>query len=224
MKLKNGKFNIDDLLSKNETDKEKTPLEFDIATVHMEDSALTYRDETTGAQYVLKGFNLSTGRIAKGVPVKIDFAALIQSNKPKLNVATQMKARFTFDLDKQLFKMEGLALQAKGAALEISNLVVLANGNISANLITQEFSTQKLAVTATGVQGKNSFDAKLDAPALNLVQTNFSGDKLTLNAKLDSEFGNIVASLVLSDLTGNPQSFKSSALALELDEATRTGI
>ncbi|MEQ1742242.1 MAG: hypothetical protein ABL869_07070, partial [Candidatus Nitrotoga sp.] len=82
---------------------------------------------------------------------------------------------------------------------------------------TQKFSAKKLAVTATGVQGKNNFDAKLDAPELNLVQNNFTGDKLTLSAKLDSAFGNIMANFALFDLTGNPQSFKSSALTLELD-------
>jgi AsmA protein len=217
VKFKNGKLNIDDLLSKNETNQEKTPLEFDIATVHVEDSELTYLDETTAAQYVLKGFNLNTARIANGVPGKIDFAAVIQSNKPKLNIAAQMKATLTFDLKKQQFQMEGLKLQAKGAALDISNLAVLANSNINANFDTQEFSARKLAVTATGAQGKNNFDAKLDAPELNLVQNNFTGDKLTLNAKLDSAFGNIVANLALFDLTGNPQSFKSSALTLELD-------
>lgn len=217
VKLKNGKFNIDDLLSKNETNQEKTPLEFDIASVHVEDSELTYLDETTAAQYVLKGFNLNTGRIANGVPGKIDFAAIIQSNKPKLNIAAQMKATLTFDLKKQQFQMDGLELQAKGAVLDISNLAVLASGNISANFDTQKFSAKKLAVTATGVQGKNNFDAKLDAPELNLAQNNFTGDKLTLSAKLDSAFGNIMANLALFDLAGNPQSFKSSALALELD-------
>ncbi|WP_173054698.1 AsmA family protein [Candidatus Nitrotoga sp. AM1P] len=217
VKFKNGKTNIDDLLSKNDTDEEKTPLEFDIASVHVEDSELTYLDESTGGQYKLKGFNLNTGRIANGVPGKIDFTAVIQSSKPKLDIAAQMKVKFTFDLKKQLFQMEGLELQAKGTALDISNLTVLANGNISANFDTQEFSTKKLVVTATGLQGKNNFDAKLDAPALNLVQNNFTGDKLTLNAKLDSAFGNIIANLALSDLTGNPQSFKSSALTLELD-------
>jgi AsmA protein len=217
VKFKNGKTNIDDLLNKKETDKEKTPLEFDIASVSVKDSELTYLDEATGAQYVLKGFNLNTGRIANGVPGKIDFAAAIQSSKPKLDIAAQMKTTFTFDLKKLLFQMEGLELQATGTALDISNLAVLANGNISANFDTQEFSTKKLAITATGVQGKNTFDAKLEAPALNLVQNNFTGDKLTLNAKLDSAFGNIVASLALLDLAGNPQSFKSSALTLELD-------
>jgi AsmA protein len=217
VKFKNGKTNIDDLLSKKSTDEEKMPLKFDIASVRVEDSELTYLDETTGAQYLLKGFNLSTGRIANGVPGKINFAAVIQSSKPKLDIATQMKVKFTFDLKKQLFQMEGLELQAKGAAFDISNLAVLANGNASANFDTQEFSIKKLVVTATGVQGKNNFDAKLDAPALNLIQNNFTGDKLALNAKLDSAFGNIVASLALFDLTGNLQSFKSSALTLALD-------
>ncbi|RFC30923.1 MAG: AsmA protein [Candidatus Nitrotoga sp. MKT] len=217
VKFKNGKTNIDDLLGKKETDKEKTPFEFNIASVRVENSELTYLDETTDAQYVLKGFNLNTGRIANGVPGKIDFAAVIQSSKPKLDMATQMKTTFTFDLKKQLYQMNGLELQAKGAALDISNLTVLANGDISANFDTQEFSAKKLAIAATGAQGKNNFDAKLDVPALSLIQNNFTGDKLTLNAKLDSSFGNIVASLALSNLTGNAQSFKSSALALELD-------
>jgi AsmA protein len=217
VKFKNGRTNIDDLLSKNDISEEKTPLEFDIASVRVDDSELTYLDESTGAQYKLKGLNLDTGRIANGTPGKIDFATVIQSSKPKLDIAAQMKVKFTFHLKKQLFQMEGLELQAKGAALDISNLVVLAKGNISANLDTQEFSTKKLVVTATGVQSKNNFDAKLDAPALNLVQNNLTSDKLTLNAKLDSAFGNIVASLALFDLTGNLQSFKSSALTLELD-------
>ena len=217
VKFKNGKTNIDDLISTEDPDEEKTPLTFDIASVHVEDSELTYLDETTGAQYLLKGLNLNTGRIANGVPSTIDFAAAMQSNKPKLDIAAQMKATLTFELDKLLFQMEGLELQAKGTALDISNLAVLANGDVSANLDTQEFSTKKLVVTATGVQRENSFDAKLDAPKLNLVQSNYTGEKLTLNAKLDNASSNIVASLALSDLTGNPQSFKSSALTLELD-------
>jgi hypothetical protein len=143
----------------------------------------------------------------------IDFAAVIQSSKPKLDMTTQIKTTFTFDLKKQLYQIEGLELQAKGAALDINNLALLANGNINANFDTQEFSTKKLAVTATGVQGKNNFDAKLDAPALSLIQNNFTGDKLTLNAKLDSLFGNIVANLALSDLTGTNHSRLAPARA-----------
>ncbi|CAH1199370.1 hypothetical protein NTGBS_360003 [Candidatus Nitrotoga sp. BS] len=216
VKFKNGKTNIDDLFSKK-TDEEKTPFEFDIASMHVKNSELTYLDEATGARYVLKDFNLNTGRIADGAPGKIDLATVVQSSKPMLDLTVKMKATSTFNLDKKLLQMEGLKLQAKGTALDISNLAAQAHGNINANFDTQEFSMNKLAVTATGMQGKNTFDAKLDAPVFNLVKNNFTSDKLTLHAKLGGAIGNIVANLALSDLAGNPQSFKSSALALELD-------
>ena len=41
VKFKNGRTNIDDLLSKNDNSEEKTPLEFDIASVRVDDSELT---------------------------------------------------------------------------------------------------------------------------------------------------------------------------------------
>lgn len=225
VKFKNGKTNIDDLLGKDESNpqgvaessSEKQPVKFDIASVRVEKTELNYRDEKTGAQYAVKDLNLKAGRIANGLPAKIDFAALIQSNQPKLDIATQLKATLTIDLDKQLYKVEGLDLQAKGTALDIRNLVVQASGDASANLATHEYAAQKLAVSATGVKDKNNFDAKLDAPALNLSKDKFSGDKLTINAKLDGVSGNIVALLTLAGLEGNAQFFKSSALSLNLD-------
>ena len=225
VKFKNGKTNIDDLLGEDEGKKEaaaespaeKQPVKFDIASVRVEKAELNYRDEKSGARYALKDLNFTSGRIANGVPAKVDFAALIQANQPKLDIATQLKTTLTFDLDKQLYTVEGLDLQAKGAALDISNLVVQASGDASANLDTQEYAAKKLAVSATGVKDKDNFEAKLDAPALNLTKDKFSGDKLTLNASLDGASGNIAANLTLPGLEGNAQFFKSSAITLDLD-------
>ncbi|MGA7749612.1 MAG: AsmA family protein, partial [Gallionella sp.] len=50
-----------------------------------------------------------------------------------------------------------------------------------------------------------------------LTKDKYSGDKLTLNAKLDAAFGNIAASLSLPGVEGNAQSFKVSALSLDMD-------
>ena len=217
VKFKNGKTNIDDLLGKDESKSEGQPVRFDIASVRVEKTELDYRDENSGARYALKDLKLKTGRIANGVPGRIDVAALIQANQPKLDVAAQLKATLTFDLEKQLYRVQGLDLQAKGAALDISNLVVQASGDASANLATQEFTANKLAATATGVKDKQNFDARLDAPALSLTKDKFSADKLSLNAKLDGALGNIVASLSMPGLEGNAQSFKSSALTFDID-------
>ena len=217
VKFKDGTTNIDDLLGKEEKKSEGQPVSFDIASVRVEKTGLSYRDQATGAQYTLEDLNLKTGRIAIGVPSKIDFSAVIQTSQPKLDIAAQLKATLTFDLEKQFYQVEGLELQAKGTALDISNLVVQASGDASANLAAQEFTAKKLQVSATGAKGKDSFDAKLDVPSLNMTKDKFSGDKLMLNAKLDGALGKIMAALSLQDLSGNTQLFKSRELALELD-------
>ena len=223
VKHKDGTTNIDDLLGKDENKKDEKKkndsqlVKFDIASVDIEKTDLSYRDEGTGAQYVIKDLNLKTGRIANGSPSKIALSAGIQANQPKLDISTQLKTTLTFDLNKQHYQLEGLDLQVSGAVLDISNLKIKASGDASANLATQEFGAQKFSLNATGMKVKDSFDATLDAPQLSLTKNKFSGDKLTLNAKLDGAFGSVVASLSLPGVEGNAQSFKVSALALDLD-------
>lgn len=218
VKHKDGTTNIDDLLGKGEKKQDDgQQVKFDIASVSIEKTNLAYRDEGTGAEYAIKDLNLKTGRIANGVPGKIDLSVGVQANQPKLDITTRLKTKLTFDLDKQQYQLEGLDLQASGTALDISNLKLKASGNANANLATLEFGAQKFTLNATGVKAKDNFDATLDAPALSLTKDKFSGDKLTLNAKLDGASGNIVAALSLPGLEGNAQSFRSSAFTLDLD-------
>lgn len=224
VKHKDGSTNIDDLLGEagqkpqqQENAVSGPPVKFDIASVSVDKTDLSYRDEGSGAQYAIRDLNLKTGRIAIGVPGKIDLSATIQTNQPKLDINTQLKTVLMFDPGKQKYQLQGLELKASGSALDISNLKVEASGDVSADLATQEFTAKNFVLNANGVKAKDKFDATLDAPSLNLARDKYSGDKLTLNAKLDAGFGNIVASLSLPDIEGNAQSFKVSALSLELD-------
>ena len=225
VKHKDGTTNIDDLLGQTEQKQqgqEQTsipgpPVKFDIASVSVQKTNLSYRDEGGGAQYAIKGLNLKTGRIAIGVPSKIDLSAGIQANQPKLDLTTQLKTTLTFDLDKQKYQLQGLELQAGGAALDISNLKVQANGDVSANLATQDFAAKKFTLNASGVKVKDKFNVALDAPSLNLTKDNYSAAKLMLNANMDAAFGNVVANLTLPGVEGNAESFKVSALSLDLD-------
>ena len=219
IKHKDGTTNIDDLLSNDQKPKDDKPqsVKFDIASVVVEKTNLTYLDEGSGAKYAIKDLNLNTGRIANGVPGKITLSVGVQANKPKLDISTQLKTTLTFDLDKQQYKLADMDLQVSGAALDISDLKLKASGDVSADLATQEFGANKFSLSATGLTGKDKFDATLDAPALSMTRDKFTGDKLTLNAKLDGAVGNIAAVLSVPDLAGNAQSFKVSALTLDLD-------
>jgi AsmA protein len=217
VKHKDGTTNIDDLLFKDETKtSEKQQVEFDIASVSIEKTSLAYRDEGTGAQYAIKDFNLHTGRIANGVPSKIDLSAAVQANQPKLDIATQLKTTLTFDLDKQLYKLEGLDLQASGSALDISGLKLQAGGDVSADVSAQQYGTQNFAVKASGTKGKDAFEVALDAPKIAVTKDSFSGDKLALSARLNGA-NDITATLSLPSIQGNARAFGSKALTLSFD-------
>ena len=227
IKRKDGSTNIDDLLgsedkktAEKKAAEKKTggsqPVKFDIASVSIEKTALTYRDEGSGAQYTLKDMTLHSGRIANGVPVKLDMSFSTQASQPKLDINTQLKTTLTFDLDKQLYQVEGLNLQAKGSALDISNLVLTANGDAGADLSAQRFNTRKLAVTLNGNKGADSFEAKLDAPQIEMTKGGFSGDKLAISARLKG-INDIAATLTLPSIQGNTRAFGSKALTLAMD-------
>ena len=226
IKYKNGKTNLDDLLSKETAPAAATPtpaatpgppMKFEVASVQVDKTELSYRDEASGARYSVQDLSLKTGRIANGVPTKIAFAAHIQANQPKLDIATQIKASLTFDLENNQYQVQGLDAQVNGVALDINDLLVKISGDASAKLATQEFSLKKFALSASGVKGKEKFEAKLDAPALNLSKDKFSGDSVALNAKLNAAFGDVVAVLTLPALEGDAEKFKLNTLSLNVD-------
>lgn len=217
IKFKDGKTNIDDLLSLGKSGEKQTPLIFDIASVRAKESELIYFNEMTGERYTFSEIKLNTGRIANNIPIKIDYSMIVHSIKPALNISTQLNSTIIFDSRKNLFHLNKIKLKATGTAFDISNLDLLAEGSAHTNFGKQEFSAKTLTINASGKHEQYNFDAKLDIPALNLSQNIFTGDKVTLKTRIDSSFGNVFANLIILGPTGNPHSFRSNALLLELD-------
>jgi AsmA protein len=220
---KDGTTSIDDLLqpSAHTLPEQKqatgSGTSFDIESISVEKSGFSYVDEGSGAQYTIKEMNLKSGRLASGVPSKIDLSTRIQANQPKLDVRAQLKTTLTFDLDKRKYQLQGMDFQADGLVLDISSLKIKASGDASADLTAQEFAAKKFVFKASGMKVKDKFDVALDAPSLNLTQDKYSADKLTLNANMDGTFGNIIANLTFPAVEGNAQAFKVSALSLDLE-------
>ncbi len=195
VKLKSGKTNIDDLLdksegkdgSKAESKPDGAPVKFDIASVRIEKTELGYRDENAGAQYTLKDIQLKTGRIASGVPVKVDFSARLQANQPKLDMAAQLKTALAFDLEKQAYRLEGLDLQVKGE---------MDGGNLAASLAlpklegsAKSFKSDALVLDVEVKQAAQSFKMKLSSAAygnFEVQQFNLSDLVVAVSATGDS--------------------------------------
>ncbi len=215
VKFKDGRMNIDDLLSKDEQKQDQ--VEFDIDHVKFENATLTFRDEAQRASYSLSKVNLKTGRIAPNVPSKVDLSMTVQSDKPKVNLGIALKTKITFDLENQVFALEGLGLEAKGQAADISNLNAKAAGSVTAKLKAGELTTNGLSVAFTAVSGKDNLDVKLEAPKLLLTKDKASGDKVTVAAKITNAQGVTIANVVLPGIEGTAQAFKAAGMTLDLD-------
>ncbi len=215
VKFKDGRMNIDDLLSKDE--KKQEQFEFDIDHVAVENAALTYRDEAQGAQYALSNVNLKTGRIAPNVPGKIDLSMTVKGNKPAIDLGIALKTKLTFDLEQQVFSLQDMGLETKGAAADLKNLNLKASGSVVAKLKAGELTTDKLAVAMTGVSGKDNLDIKLDAPKLQITKDKATGEKVTVAAKITNAQGVTQANVVLPGIEGTAAAFKAAGMTLDLD-------
>ncbi|MBU0622016.1 MAG: AsmA family protein [Gammaproteobacteria bacterium] len=224
VKYKDGKTNIDDLLSgeaaaapQPAAEPAAAPMKFDIASVLLERTEFTYLDETTGARYGVKEMSLKTGRLANGVPTEIDLSMRVTASQPKVDIAARLKAGLTFDLGSNHYQLRGMDLQASGAALDYTGVVLNVSGDASVHPGTREFSAENLAFSASAEKDKERFEAKLDAPALNLVRDRFGGEGIALNARMNGAFGDITATLAVPVLEGKAQAFKVNALSVNID-------
>lgn len=95
---------------------------FDIDRVVIADSMLEYRDEAAGTHYAVSKLNLQTGRIASGVPADIRLTLVAQADRPKLDVAVDLKTRLALDAGQKSAALEQLVLDIRGKAATLENL------------------------------------------------------------------------------------------------------
>ncbi len=219
---KDGKFSIDDLTGGGDkpapaVKSSGPPVKIDIDHVTLENATITYIDEVAGAKYALFKLNLKTGRIASGVPSKINLSFTAQSDKPRLDLQSSLKTTVTFDLDKHSYALDGLDFSTKGIAAGISNLVATAKGDADAKLAIKEFLISKFAVAATGKHEGGDLNVKFDVPKLVVTKDKVSGEKIALDAILSEGKSKITAKLDIPGIEGNAQSFKAGEMTASVD-------
>ncbi|HKB59579.1 MAG TPA: AsmA family protein [Gallionellaceae bacterium] len=198
IEYRDGKLNIDDLISHG-AEPEKTqpakpeaparrtagaPLALDIASVSVDHTSLTYRDEATGAHYAVKDLHVKTGRLGSGSPTPLEMGVTLTGNKPKVDLVAQLKAMVTLDLAKQIYRAQGLDLQVTGEAAGIRNLKLTANGDVSADMKSGELGAKQFVVDVSGVQNTNNLTARLSLPGVETKGQTFRISDLALNAEM----------------------------------------
>jgi len=219
-RYKDGRTNFDDLAaggakSAPAANGEGPQVGIEINHVAVENAAISYTDEAGGTKYALSKLNLRTGRIAGGVPGKIELSFTLQSDKPKLDLETAFTTTVSFDLEKKSYALNGFALRAKGLAAGISDLAASAQGEIDAKPAGHEYRVSKLAVVIAGRQQGAELNVRLDAPGLTVARDQLSTGKIALDAIMSHAGGRMTAKLGISGIAGSVEAQKFELAKME---------
>ena len=224
VRYRDGRTNIDDLLgteAKIPAEKPAAPPAalpvFDVSSITLERSAVAFLDEKANATYAVSDLDVKTGRIANDTPSTIELSAKVQATQPKVDVSTQLKSGFQFDLREKRYSLKDIALEVKGAAADVSNLSAKVQGSADADMKTPAIDVSKLNVAATGNRGEQSFDVEATLPRLKLTKEKVEGEQLTVKSVLKSAGGTTNANVAMPKLEGSAKAFRVADLALDLD-------
>ena len=213
IKRKDGSFNFDDLMSKDE---ESQQFKFDVDGVNVTNSEVKYSDETTGAKYNVSKFNMKSGHIALAEPVDLETDFTLTANQPETAANIQLKGNFLVDPETKHFKVKGLDSHITGDMLNGTGMDIKASGDVDAKPELMEFLVDDLKFIASGMfdGAKQSID--LNAPALTILKDEVSSKKVTVSLGQEKAGDVFKANMVLADMKGSPKALQSSGITGDL--------
>jgi len=209
IKYKDGTTNFDDLLSKDE---ESQDIKFDIDGVKVSNSAVTYTDEASNAQYTLSKFNLTSGHIALAEPVDLATDFSVTANQPAVAANVKLKGNFLADTENKHFSAKGLDAAINGDLLGGKGVAITASGDVDAKPETREFLVDSLKLAASGQFSGAKLTIDLNAPQLIAQKDEVTGKKVTVSLAQDKAGDTFKANLVLADIKGSPKALQSSGI------------
>ncbi|MFA5241848.1 MAG: AsmA family protein [Sulfuricella sp.] len=213
VRFRDGTTNFDDLLKKEEEDKQ---LKFDIDSVKIGNSALTFRDEMGGRQFALSQIELKTGRLANARPTRAELGFILRGDNPHIKADVKMQTELNFDTDARRFSLRGLNLEMTGEAAGLSGLAAGVKGDLAFDQAMGVMRAENLAVAVAGKKGADDIDVRLLVPKVEWAADRMATDKIDLVAKVKQVRGEMGLVVNLPALTGDSKSFRADMLNIDL--------
>jgi len=218
IKYKDGTTNFSDL-SGSETGEKKAPrpeapksqaagkasVKVDVSGVRITNSRVTWRDETNGNNLAIELTELSTGRLAEGLPSPVRLDLALKGTKPRADLHAKASGTLSFDLPSERYRLKGLDVKLTGSALDYSGIVATLKANIDAEAAKQLIKVSGVSLDAAANHGKDSMDLKLSTPSLEIGPS-----ALALEGLIASATG------IVSGLTLTESSLKAPTLQVNM--------
>lgn len=182
-KKSDGTSNWDDLAKgeKDETtaDGEKDGADaglagFSIGGIDIKDAQISWDDRQAGQQIGIKGFNLNSGAIVPGKPVKVSMGMQLQSKDPAINARIGLDGIIELHQANQQLNVRGLkvTMDADGAALPKGELKAELMSDLLLALDGRAFALLNLKVRS----GSLDLSGEIKGAKLNTDTPQFSGN------------------------------------------------
>jgi AsmA protein len=158
------------------------PVRLDISGVRITNSRVTWKDEGSGNDLAIDLAELKTGRIAEKTPSKVELTATVKGVQPKVDLKAVLAGVLTFDLAGQQYGFKGLDAKLTGAALDFTDIALALAGDVEALAAAQRVAVSGLKLEGKAGRGKDLYNLKLSAPAIESTPEALSIADLALSA------------------------------------------
>ena len=211
VRYQDGSTNFDDLLSEDK-DEPSQEINFDISSINVSNSAVSFHDEAAGSSYAVKQFNLKTGRVALATPFDLASDFEVSASAPKVDAKVKLQGNFMADVESKHFAAQKLDAVVKGNIADVQDADIRLTGDVDARLENMEFLVNGLKLAFSGQLADAKLVADFAAPKLVVRQDEVSGDKAELAFSQEKAGDSIKAQLVLADIKGSPRELQSSGI------------
>lgn len=211
VRYQDGSTNFDDLLSEDK-DEPSQEINFDISSINVSNSAVSFHDEAAGSTYAVKQFNLKTGRVALATPFDLASDFEVSASAPKVAAKVKLQGNFMADVENKHFAAQKLDAVVKGNIADVQDADIRLTGDVDARPDNMEFLVNGLKLAFSGQLADAKLVADFAAPKLVVRQDEVSGDKAELAFSQEKAGDSIKAQLVLADIKGSPRELQSSGI------------
>ena len=225
VRYKDGRTNFDDLTgqaAKPEKPAAKPaetpagpPLAIDVGGIELRNGAIGWRDEREGTDVRLSNVRLRTGRIASGVPGKLELAAKIDGAQPKVNLQIDLETGYRLNFETQAIALSALELKAAGDAPGLAGFDARLQGEMI------DFDPAAKRVNLSGIElaakSKDGLDARFSIPKLQVAPEKAESKAITGQVKLAKPQATIDAKLALSALEAKGADIRFARFDIDLD-------
>ncbi len=225
VRYKDGRTNFDDLTgqtAKPEPPPAKPaeapagpPLAIDVGGIELRNAAVGWRDERDGTDVRLSNVRLRTGRIASGVPGRLELAAKIDGAQPKANLQVDLETGYRLNFETQAVALSAFELKAAGDAPGLAGF----NARLTGEML--DFDPAAKRVNLAGIElaakSKDGLDAKFSIPRLQVAPEKAESKAITGEVKLVKPQSTVDAKLALSALEAKGAEIRFARLDVDLD-------